>query len=348
MAKYYKRDGRLHIEYYVDGVRRRKSTGLEDTPQNRELVEHAILPQLDREIKSGNIYAKKIKTFSHYFKKFLAQMDSNRSYFNKLPQWNRLNREFGDREIDEITRLELKEYLLSLGIKNRSLSIYKSALIAIFELALDDSVISINPAVNIRFKSDNMIDIEYFSKDEVQLLISKATGAFRVYLMIAFHTGLRPQEILALQWGDISDTHITVKRARSRGKISEPKTKNAYRSVPYPKFIYEDIKALFNDSIYLFGEINDSTMFRNIWDKLLEECNIKKRRLYSTRHTYATHLLQSGIVTINELAGLLGHSSPKITLAHYASVIKPDAIYFGDDFDLFGHNSVTKRHTKHG
>jgi hypothetical protein len=41
-------------------------------------------------------------------------------------------------------------------------------------------------------------------------------------------------------------------------------------------------------------------------------------------------------VSINELAGLLGHSTPKVTLAHYASVIDAKTIDLGKNFDLFG------------
>lgn len=58
-------------------------------------------------------------------------------------------------------------------------------------------------------------------------------------------------------------------------------------------------------------------------------------------------MLQENIVSINELAGLLGHSSPKVTLAHYASVIDAKNIDLGHNFSLFGHNIDTtkKRNT---
>lgn len=72
------------------------------------------------------------------------------------------------------------------------------------------------------------------------------------------------------------------------------------------------------------------------WWKLLKVCGFSKRRLYSCRHTFATIMLQEGIVSINELAGLLGHSTPKVTLAHYASVIDAKTIDLGKNFDLFG------------
>lgn len=46
-------------------------------------------------------------------------------------------------------------------------------------------------------------------------------------------------------------------------------------------------------------------------------------------------------VSINELVGLLGHSTPKITLEQYASVIEAKSINLGDNFSLFSAKSDT-------
>jgi hypothetical protein len=45
-------------------------------------------------------------------------------------------------------------------------------------------------------------------------------------------------------------------------------------------------------------------------------------------------MLKENIVSINELAGLLG-------LEHYASVIQSKNIDLGANFSLFGHDTVT-------
>ena len=66
---------------------------------------------------------------------------------------------------------------------------------------------------------------------------------------------------------------------------------------------------------------------RFAWD-----AGVKRNKLYSTRHTFATLMLKENIVSINELAGLLGHFSPKVRLEHYASVIESKNITFGKIF----------------
>jgi integrase len=336
MVRIRSRYGNLHLDYMMDGQRVRKSTGLPDTKANRELVQRSVIPNLLNMIATGEIHKKKPKTFGYYFVEFLKMKDSNRSYNSKKPHWDKLNSHFKEIDIDKISRLEIKTYLLNMPIKSASKGVYKSALQEVFELAIDDGVISTNPAINIRLKSDHKNEVDYFTKDEVKLLLDTATGVMKAYLMIAFHTGMRPEEILGLQWGDFSDTHINIRRVRTRGEIQHPKTRNSIRTVPYPAFIMQSVKSIYSGSLFIFGDIDDSTGLRYQWWKLLKDCGFEKRRLYSTRHTFATIMLQDRIVSLNELAGLLGHSTPKITLSHYASIIDAKTIDLGKNFDLFG------------
>ncbi|MFA6191838.1 MAG: hypothetical protein WC665_05745 [Sulfurimonas sp.] len=55
-------------------------------------------------------------------------------------------------------------------------------------------------------------------------------------------------------------------------------------------------------------------------------------------------MMRENIVSINELAGLLGHSSPKVTLEHYTSVIESKNIDFGVNFSLFGHRRTIEEY----
>jgi aspartate 1-decarboxylase len=53
-------------------------------------------------------------------------------------------------------------------------------------------------------------------------------------------------------------------------------------------------------------------------------------------------MFKEKIVSLNGLADLLGHSTAKVTLQHYASVINADLNSLDSNFSLFGgHNTVT-------
>lgn len=336
MARSFVRGKKLWMDYMVDGVRVRKGTGLDDTKENRALVKKMILPQLSTMIVTGEIHQKKPKTFGHYFDIFLTLKDSNRSYFVKKPIWVKVNEKFKNLEVDKITRLDVKSYINALPIKSVSKGAYKTVLKEVLELAVDDGVLNTNPATNIKLHGDVKENIQYFTKEQVNLILSCAEGILKPYLMLAFHTGMRPEEILGLQSKDITDGWIDIKRVRTRGRVDIPKTRNSIRKIPCPSFVLKELEAIKSDHLFLFRDIDDATKLKRMWPALLEKCELPKRKLYSARHTFATLMLQNGIVSINELAGLLGHSSPKITLAHYASIIDSNTIDLGRDFDLFG------------
>ncbi len=337
MTNYYIRGKTIWINYYVDGKRFQKSTRLKNTTSNIKIVVNKMIPDLNIKIRTGEIYKKKSKSFEFYGSIFLKEKESIKTFQFKKNRFMDVINHFRKRDIDQITRLDIKRFLKNLDMKSTSKRVYKSCIKEIFELAVDDGVIKYNPALNIKLKADEREDVKYYTKEEVNKLLSVATGVIRPYLLLAFNTGMRVGEILGLQLGDFNDDgYIHIKRTRTKGMIGSGKTNNAVRKVPYPSFVLDEIiKIQPKDNIFIFGNIDDASLLRSQWKKVLVDSGVPKYKLYSTRHTFATLMLRDNIVSINELAGLLGHSSPKITLEHYASVIESKNIDLGVNFSLF-------------
>jgi len=345
MASHYVRGTKIWITYFVDKIRHRKSTGLEYNSKNIKIVENEIIPQIIKKIATGEIYKKKPKSFEYYGDIFLKQKSVNRSYFTSVGYYRKVINYFRGKNIDTITRLDIKEYLISFNIKNISRNKYKSCIKEIFELAVDDGVIATNPALNIKFASDIRTKIKYYTRSDVEKLLSVATGIIKTYLEIAFNTGMRTGEILGLQLHDFKDDgYIHLRRTRTLGIVGDGKNYNAKRNVPYNSYMYQLARSIQpKDNLFLFGNIDDARKLRYLWADVCKDAGVEKNKLYSTRHTFATLMLQENIVSINELAGLLGHSSPKVTLAHYASVIDAKNIDLGSNFSLFSHNMGTMK-----
>ena len=347
MTTYFLRGSVIWLNYYVDGVRKQKSTKLKDTPQNIKIVKDKIIPALDIKIATGEIYKKKPKTFEYYGGIFLEQKDKNRSYLVKKEYFLRVIQFFNGRNIDTITRLDIKRYLISLDMKASSLKVYKSCINEIFELAVDDAVIDFNPALNIKLKKEAKEEIEYYTKEEVRKLLSVASGVMKAYLEIAFNTGMRVGEILGLQIGDFKDDgYIHIKRTRTKGIIGNGKTANAVRKVPYSKLILDEVKKIQTNNIFIFGDIDDAYKLKHKWHKVVKESGVPRYRMYATRHTFATLMLQGKIVSINELAGLLGHNKASTTLEYYASVIDGDKVNLEFNFSLYCDDTVTMENMK--
>jgi integrase len=343
MTTYYVRGSIIWLNYYVDGKRLQKSTKLQNTPENIKVVEKQIIPALNVKIATGEIYKKKPKTFEHYGFIFLKQKSPLRSYALRRSYYQRVIDHFGKQNIDTITRLDIKQYLSAMEIKNVSRNIYKSCINEIFELAVDDGVIANNPAANIKLTPEKKEAVEYYTREEVERILNVTDGVMRAYLEIAFNTGMRSGEILGLQLSDFgADGFIRIKRTRTRGTIGQGKNSNALRKIPYSKYLLDRAREIQpKDNIFIFGKIDDAMKLRHQWSTACKKAGVKKIKLYATRHTFATLMLKEKIVSINELATLLGHSSPKITLQHYASLIDVNELSLGSGFSLFRDKSVT-------
>lgn len=337
IKSYINKYNKISLEYIVDGKRIRRSTGLKNSVDNQNLVNNELIPQLQQKITTGTVYKKQLKTFRYYGNIFISYKEKTiRTFLDRLPYYERVINYFNDINVDDITRLDIKQYLNNLEMKSRSKTIYKSIICEVLELAVDDNILSFNPAVNIKLPPEVKGNIDYFSKEDVLKILDVAKGIIRPYLLIAFNTGMRPEEILGLQAEDIKDGYIEIKRVRTKKRIDYPKTKNSFRKVPYPSFIHSDILELQSvKSLFLFGDIDDAGRLRHQWRKVIKDSRVEYKKLYNTRHTYATLMLKEKIVSINELAGLLGHSSPKVTFTHYASVIDTDLIDIDKNFSLY-------------
>jgi integrase len=58
--------------------------------------------------------------------------------------------------------------------------------------------------------------------------------------------------------------------------------------------------------------------------RFLKECELDYRRMYEMRHTCATNLLMSGQYSVNEIASILGHSTPQMLFERYTRNISAE------------------------
>lgn len=340
MTKHYIRGGMIWLNYYVDGVRKQKSTKLQNTPRNIEIVTSQIIPALDLKIASGEIYKTKPKTFEYYGKIYLKQKSEDKNYFQMRQFYNKIALHFGDKDVDKISRLDIKQYFMQLDIKSKNP--YKTVISNVLELAVDDGALQNNPGLNIKLKPQPKKKVEYYTKEEVSKLLSVIPfGKLRAFLLIAFNTGMRTGEVLGLQLGDLGKGYISIKRTRTKGVVGSGKNGNSKRVVPCPQYVIDEAKKIQGRNIFLFDDLDDAGKLRYMFHKYLDIAKVKKLRIYCTRHTFATLIIQDKVVSINELAGILGHSSVKTTLDKYASVIEPESVKIDSGFSLFGDDMGT-------
>lgn len=197
----------------------------------------------------------------------------------------------------------------------------------VFTYALENDYIMKNVFVLPKMRSEIVEDTpSIFSLDEAIKLIRHANGELRTYLIIAFFTGARTGEILALTYGDFDFNANTIKINKTlsaSGFVGSPKTKSSNRVIDMLGIVKEEmINRKFKLEERIFKLHRD--MIRYYFDKLLRDLNFKRRKLYDTRHSFASIMLSRGEEPMWVGCKMMGHKDLSQTYESYAKYLPQD------------------------
>ncbi|ANT42666.1 integrase [Helicobacter phage Pt21299RU] len=171
--------------------------------------------------------------------------------------------------------------------------------------------------------------IDPFSLNEVKAILNSIPDLrLKAFLTVAFLTGLRTGEQLALMWEDIdfTDKTITINKSLNElGQITTPKNKPSVREVdllePVEKILKELKESEPEGKKFIFISMpKRSTMFQRAFRALLRALNLKDRKLYTTRHTFASLMLSQGEEAM-WVSKTLGHKDLNTTYKTYSHYI---------------------------
>ncbi|MGN8410265.1 tyrosine-type recombinase/integrase [Helicobacter pylori] len=171
--------------------------------------------------------------------------------------------------------------------------------------------------------------IEPFSLEEIKTIIENAQSLrLKAFLMVAFFTGLRTGEQLALLWEDIDFNNKTItinKSLNELGQITSPKNKPSIREVdlldPVGKILKDLKESEPENKKFVFIDMPKRiSLFQRHFKKLLKALNLKDRKLYTTRHTFASLMLSQGEEAM-WVSKTLGHKDLNTTYKTYSHYI---------------------------
>ena len=159
------------------------------------------------------------------------------------------------------------------------------------------------------------------SKSEVKKLFTVTQNfKHRIALQLCYGMGLRVSEVVNIKVEDIDSKRMLVHVKGAKGKKD--------RYVPLPETILPDLREYyiaFQPKEYLlegqYGGAYAKSSLQQVFRKAMEKARIKKKiGIHGLRHSYATHLLESG-ADMRFIQELLGHHSIKTTQV-YTKVTK--------------------------
>ena len=353
MISFFNRKGKLYVQFEANGKKYQRSTKLEDTPKNRTFVKKEVVPKLQYKILSGE-FAKQQETiyiFSEFATKYKMAKDGLKTYRHlRGIVDNKLLPIFGKKEVSKISRGEIKEFAdnLLLDLTPKRTRMILNTLRAIFDIAVDYEHIVTNPADNIKLPKHKPLKMQPFTPNEVHTLITHADGWFKNMVAVAFYTGMRQGEMIALTISDIDFNTMTINidKRIAQGEIDTPKTESSIRKVPifdalvpYLKNQLELCKQEMCFSLFFNPHTKesfyDSKKLSKYWYSLLDNCGFEHRRFYNTRHSFVTNMIRSGAVSILDVSQMVGHKTIEETISTYTKFFPEEHLKVSRKIDPF-------------
>ncbi|MGE0621127.1 MAG: tyrosine-type recombinase/integrase [Pseudomonadales bacterium] len=211
-----------------------------------------------------------------------------------------------------------------------------TALRQVFSFAVEEGYIADNPALRLRIRrgqNPKPTPDPYTPEDRDKLLnwlVANASQTVHAYYQLAFFSGMRTGELLALTWEDYDGKSFMVSKSRTRREIVSTKTDET-RRVLIPSFVAATIGALpsrFKREFVFLNQYERPYLsgyhLNQVFTEAHKKTNVPRSSSpnYPWRHTYASIGLTRGLEPAF-LAHQLGHNL-KVFLDSYAKWINSE------------------------
>lgn len=258
---------------------------------------------------------------------------------------NHIEPTFGSTRIDHIRSSDIQRWFNSLGktYSKETILKIKNIMSPVFDAAVEDELIDRNPMASKRIEVGGKETVHHkaIPKEKMDYIRDHIVChdlGYREKMMTALlsYTGMRFEEVLGLQWGDIEfkNTRIIVRRAvvhpnRNIPEVKCPKTKTSEREIPINDRLFNILVGYGHgvdeesDSFVLYSEKDKKkktplsyTEARRCFDRIRKFFDIQEYTAHDFRDTCATEWRENGM-PLDMIARILGHSKTETTEKRY-------------------------------
>lgn len=175
----------------------------------------------------------------------------------------------------------------------------------------------------------------YFTARAMRRIIRRAEEPYQTLYWLAAETGLRAGELAGLQWGDVKDGRIEVRRSVWGSKAQSPKTANGIRTFAISGELRERLESKRKPEGYVFATRNGTPFNPNDVQKrhlvpLLKKLAMRQAGFHGFRHGNETAMdrLQTPVaLRLNRL----GHADTRM-MVNYSHIISEDDRQLASEF----------------
>jgi len=284
--------------------------------------------------------------FADYVDKWMEEMKPGMTFSQKRDYTNMLNAHhlpyFGEMPFSDIcSKVNMKKFVAGLkSKKNRygqplSAKRIQNVMIPLRIIVRDaieeyDWSDLSDPFSGLRLPKHRKIRICPFSFDEWRVLMDNMVPWYRPYFEVAVQTGLRPSEQVALKWVAVDEAFIHIELSRVYGREkAELKTEGSRRRIKImpsiQKWLDEQRKMTESfGSPYVFINTRGRPILQDklgeLWVRVMKKTDLPHRRMYETRHTFASWALAAGEKP-EWVARTLGHVDTSMVYRTYGRYI---------------------------
>jgi len=240
--------------------------------------------------------------------------------------------EYHNTSIDEVSTSQVKDFLQH-SIETRKVSVsYINQVISAVRILQKDVLGKEWESIRIkRPKRVKKLPV-VLSKEEVKSMIETTRNLkHRAILAVIYSAGLRISELISLRPSDIDSDRKQIKVLGKGNKYRYTLlSENTLDMLRMYWRAYKPVRYLFEGHIK--GQPVSRSTIQTVFRKALKKTGINKpASVHSLRHSFATHLLESG-VNLKIIQSLLGHSSLRTT-SIYLHVTRFDPASIKSPFD---------------
>lgn len=358
------RGKKIYVTGTVNGKHYRISTGKEATPLNIRWIE-----KNHREVLLKLVDKVKPQTSTNFVEYALRSLEinagtrkenTNKDFLSIFK--NHLLEPFRYYDIADIRPSDIKSWqnrLVQKGYKVETIKNCRTVLRGILQDARLDEIIANNPLDLVKLpRDDYRYEVVPFSLEEVRLILDNSNEWLRQYLSVAFFTGMRTGEMLGLQWQDIDfvSKRIHVRRSMTKGIIGSTKT-GKDRLIDMLPIVETTLKQIYLKNGLKYKWVfthsrkepykDPGSITKNLWKPMLKRCGLSYRKLYNTRHTFATVMLLGG-EDVLWVSKMLGHSDISTTMKYYMKYTPSKQQIRAQFLDDFGTKKCTDNARRSG